>query len=235
MLQRDTEHRLDRAHELRRRQRPGLAPGEITRRRIGLQRPALAWLAGQGVHAGRDNRPDELSQVAIGALELPHEGVEQCAVNRRVAQPMIVRRIDEVFADENTEEPVDHVAAELVVAAAEDAPRQFIARPALGSRRRGRIELKQRGLNRLAGAGQEQLAGHHAAFGIRPRVGKVCRESEVLVLLPSIHWVVVAPCAGDTQAQKRAANVLGAVARIVVAGDEFTRGAAAENVTGQLR
>ena len=55
------------------------------------------------------------------------------------------------------------------------------------------------------------------------------------MLLPSIHWVVVAPCAGDTQAQKRAANVLGAVARIVVAGDEFTRGAAAENVTGQLR
>ena len=118
MLQRDTEHRLDRAHELRRRQRPGLAPGEITRRRIGLQRPALAWLAGQGVHAGRDNRPDELSQVAIGALELLHESVEQCAVNRRVAQPMIVRRIDEVFADENAEESVGHVAAELVVTAA---------------------------------------------------------------------------------------------------------------------
>ena len=148
---------------------------------------------------------------------------------------MIVRRIDEVFADENAEETVGHVAAELVVAAVEDAPRQFIAGPALGGRRRGGIELEQRGLNRLAGAGQEQLAGHHAAFGVRPRVGKVRGEGKVLALLPAIHRVVVAPRAADAQAEQRAANVLGAVARVVVTRDKSTRLAAAENVAGQLR
>ena len=230
MWQGYTEHRLDRPLELRRRQRPGLAAGEVACSRVGRQRLPGARLAGQGVHARGDNRPNQFSRVAAGAPELPHQGVEQRAVDRRVAQPMVVRRVDEVFADENAEEPVGHVAAELVVAAVENAPHQRVA-----GRRRGRAKPEQRRLNRLAGAGQEQLAGHHAAAGVRSRVGEVGREGEMLALLPAIHRVVVAPCAAEAQAQQRAADVLGAVARVVVAGDESRRLAAAENVAGQLR
>ena len=57
----------------------------------------------------------------------------------------------------------------------------------------------------------------------------------MLALLPAIHRVVVAPRAADAQAEQRAANVLGAVARVVVTRDKSTRLAAAENVAGQLR